>query len=87
MVSPVILFAPVSSSRTAPALLSRLPLSRAAVPFWSVERLQLCLVGISRFGQPGRLWIGVKLLVYLRSAAIAGPFEAVSRCGQPGSLG
>ena len=54
---------------------------------WSVERLQLCLVGISRFGQPGRLWIEAKLLEFLRSAAISGPFEAVSRCGQPGWLG
>lgn len=36
--SPVILFAPVPSSRTTPALLTRLPLSRAAVPFgqWNV---------------------------------------------------
>ena len=53
---------------------------------WSVEHLQR-LVGASRCGQPGRLWIEAKLLVYLRSAAFSGPFGAVSRFGQPGSLG
>ena len=53
---------------------------------WSVERLQR-LVGASRCGQPGRLWIEEKLLEFPRSAVIAGPFEAVSRYGQPGWLG
>ena len=62
------------------------PLSRAAVPFgqWNVCNASWAPPD---FGQPGRLWIEAKPLVYLRSAAIAGPFGAVSRCGQPGSLG
>ena len=87
MVGPVILFAPVSSSRTAPALLSRLPLSRAAVPFGQWNVCNNALWASPGFGQPGRLWIEAKLLEFPRSAAIAGPFEAVSRCGQPGVAG
>ena len=76
---------PVSSSRTAPALISRLPLTRAAVPFgqWNVcNALWAPPVLVSR-GAVDRS----EPLGYLRSAAIAGPFEAVSRSGQPGLLG
>ncbi len=72
MTNPVILFAPVPSSRTTPALLTRFALVAGAVPFgqWNVCN---ALWAPPDFGQPGRLWIGAKLLEFLRSAAISGP--------------
>jgi len=75
---------PVSSSQTTPALISRLPLSRAAVPFgqWNVcNALWAPPVVVSR----GCCRSG-RTAGFPRYAVICGPFEAVSRCGQPGLL-
>ena len=73
--NPVILFAPCFVLADGAGTALALALVAGGGSLWPVERLQR-LVGASRFGQPGLLWIEAHRWVSrgpLRSPALVGP--------------